>query len=296
MRTYRVHPLKRIAKFVWEFYPVFALHALVPTLASAEGLERPLALGWYPLRLAVSLPLDLPTLEKHFMFSWPALREGRWWTSVTHMLLHRDTRHALSNLESALAAGPAVTDTIGVPGAVLCYFFSGVAAALDPFGFGTLQFERIFAFKRIGLAERARRFSRENLSFELAKVVDRAADAVNEVWKSVSIPSVAQMAQDNARSFGASGGISAFAAIDACASAVELLDGRRRDPLSIISAGMHVMSSVRYFAREWHLIETGECDQIGHGAHLTGATVGVATYLAFRFWRRTGKHAQWRGG
>ena len=99
------------------------------------GKEHCLALGWYPLRLAVSLPLGLPTLKKHFMFSWPALREGRRWTSVTHMLLHRDTKHALSNLESALAAGPSVPDAIGVPGAVLCYFFSGVAATLDPFGF-----------------------------------------------------------------------------------------------------------------------------------------------------------------
>ena len=101
---------ERVVAFAGDFSPLLALHALVPTLAAASGREP---------RLSLALPLDLPTLERHFMFSRQALREGRWWTTVTYMLLHGNQAHALSNLQSILVAGPAATETLGVNGAML---------------------------------------------------------------------------------------------------------------------------------------------------------------------------------
>ena len=115
---------ERVVAFAGDFSPLLALHALVPTLAAASGREP---------RLSIALPLSLDVLEKHFMFSRQALREGRWWTTFTYMLLHGNQAHALSNLQSVLVAGPAATETLGVNGAMLTYVAAGVAAALDPF-------------------------------------------------------------------------------------------------------------------------------------------------------------------
>ena len=60
---------ERVVAFAGDFSPLLALHALVPTVAAAAGREP---------RLSVALPLSLDVLEKHFMFSRHALREGRW--------------------------------------------------------------------------------------------------------------------------------------------------------------------------------------------------------------------------
>ena len=115
---------ERVVAFAGDFSPLLALHALVPTLAAASGREP---------RLSIALPLSMNTLEKHFPFSRQALREGRWWTTASYILLHANQAHALSNLQSILVAGPAATETLGVNGAMVTYVAAGVAAALDPF-------------------------------------------------------------------------------------------------------------------------------------------------------------------
>ena len=102
---------------------------------------------------------------------------------------------------------------------------------------------------------------------------------------------MAKKVQDNVRLLGASAGASAFVAIDACVVAEALLTGRRCD---VTAAGLHVASSVLYFVNEWRLIESN--DNIGHGAHLTGAAVGVAAFVVCRFWRRRSRWRNYGGG
>ena len=88
------------------------------------------------------------------------------------------------------------------------------------------------------------------------------------------------------RSIGASAGVSAFVAIDTCVVAEALFAGRRCDA----NAVLHVVSSVFYFVHEWRLIDAQ--DNIGHGAHLTGAAVGVAAFVLCRIFRR--RSSRWR--
>ena len=97
---------------------------------------------------------------------------------------------------------------------------------------------------------------------------------------------VAKKVNENVRSIGASAGVSAFVAIDTCVVAEALLLGRRCDA----NAVLHVVSSVFYFAHEWRLIDAQ--DNIGHGAHLTGAAVGVAAFVLCRVFRR--RSSRWR--
>ena len=266
---------ERVVAFAGDFSPLLALHALVPTLAAATGREP---------RLSVALPLSLDVLEKHFMFSRQALREGRWWTTASYMLLHGNQAHALSNLQSILVAGPAATETLGVNGAMVTYVAAGVAAALDPFDFGTQRLERIV--ERWGVGERVRRaLDSVTGSVEAGNVWDKLSNAFDKTRKS-AVRAVAQQVNENVRSIGASAGVSAFVAIDTCVVAEALLLGRRCDA----NAVLHVVSSVFYFAHEWRLIDAQ--DNIGHGAHLTGAAVGVAAFVLCRIFRR--RSLRWR--
>ena len=266
---------ERVVAFAGNFSPLLALHALVPTVAAASGREP---------RLSIALPLDVATLEKHFTFSRQALREGRWWTAATYMLLHGNQAHALSNLQSVLVAGPAATDTLGVNGAMVTYVAAGVAAALDPFDFGTQRLERIV--ERWGVGERVRRaLDSVTGSVEAGNVWDKLSNAFDKTRKS-AVRAVAQQVNENVRSIGASAGVSAFVAIDTCVVAEALLLGRRCD----VNAVLHVISSVFYFVHEWRLIDAQ--DNIGHGAHLTGAAVGVAAFVLSRVFRR--RSSRWR--
>ena len=266
---------ERVVAFAGDFSPLLALHALVPTLAAATGREP---------RLSVALPLSLDVLEKHFTFSRQALREGRWWTTASYMLLHGNQAHALSNLQSILVAGPAATDTLGVNGAMVTYVAAGVTAALDPFEFGTQRLERIV--ERWGVGERVRRaLDSVTGSVEAGNVWDKLSNAFDKTRKS-AVRAVAQQVNENVRSIGASAGVSAFVAIDTCVVAEALLLGRRCDA----NAVLHVVSSVFYFAHEWRLIDAQ--DNIGHGAHLTGAAVGVAAFVLCRVFRR--RSSRWR--
>ena len=218
------------------------------------------------------------------MFSRQALREGRWWTTVTYMLLHGNQAHALSNLQSILVAGPAATETLGVNGAMVTYVAAGVAAALDPFDFGTQRLERIV--ERWGVGERVRRaLDSVTGSVEAGNVWDKLSNAFDKTRKS-AVRAVAQQVNENVRSIGASAGVSAFVAIDTCVVAEALLSGRRADA----NAVLHVASSLFYFVHEWRLIDAQ--DNIGHGAHLTGAAVGVAAFVLCRFFRR--RSSRWR--
>ena len=267
---------ERVVAFAGDFSPLLALHALVPTVAAASGREP---------RLSIALPLSMNTLERHFMFSRQALREGRWWTTASYMLLHGNQAHALSNLQSVLVAGPAATETLGVNGAMLTYVAAGVAAALDPFEFGTQRLERIV--ERWGVGERVRRaLDSVTGSVEAGNVWDKLSNAFDKTRKS-AVRAVAQQVNENVRSIGASAGVSAFVAIDTCVVAEALLLGRRCDA----NAVLHVVSSVFYFAHEWRLIDAQ--DNIGHGAHLTGAAVGVAAFVLCRVFRRR-RSSRWR--
>ena len=152
--------------------------------------------------------------------------------------------------------------------------------------FGTQRLERIV--ERWGVGERVRSIARRIDSATEAGTEglwDRLSTALDKTRKS-AVRVVAKKVSENTRILGASAGVSAFVAIDTCLVAEALLLGRRCDA----NAVLHVISSVFYFVHEWRLIDAQ--DNIGHGAHLTGAAVGVAAFVLCRVFRR--RSSRWR--
>lgn len=64
------------------------------------------------------------------LLSWEALKAGKWWTGVTHMFVHNDALHLVSNMALLWAAGRRVLADAGVRHFLYLYFGSGLASAL----------------------------------------------------------------------------------------------------------------------------------------------------------------------
>lgn len=76
-------------------------------------------------RLVSGLPA-----EPGGMLSWQGLKAGQWWTVVTHLFVHNDALHLLSNMALLWAAGRRVLADTGTRHFLYIYFGSGVASAV----------------------------------------------------------------------------------------------------------------------------------------------------------------------
>jgi membrane associated rhomboid family serine protease len=76
-----------------------------------------------------------------FVFSPAALGEGRWWTLVTHIFLHGNWIHALSNAAFVLAFGTPVARFFGTRGwgVVLYFAFYLICGAVAALGFAAVH-------------------------------------------------------------------------------------------------------------------------------------------------------------
>ena len=132
--------------------------------------------------------------------------------------------------------------------------------------------------------------------------------------------SIAAGAAKSRRLIGASAGVSAFLAVDACASAEVVIfaltnslrryyrhknDNKRRPLLpdddddddeedsnlgsKVVYAAVHALGTLHYFLGEATRTYGGDLSLVDHGAHLNGMAVGVAAFLfarGLRSWRR----------
>lgn len=225
--------LSRFYKFCEAFSPVLLCHLIVPTYN-----ER---------------------LERHFVYSKEAVRQGRWWTALTYMFCHADASHLASNAQGLLMAGPSAVEVLG-PGAIVAYFTAGVLGALDLPKLYDLQLERFFA--------RGVR----SVSASLAVVLDDATS-----WLASSLA-------PHRRLLGASAGVSAFVALDACLAVEKCVCGDGG-----VALAFNALSAARYFSNEANRTWTGAAPGIDHAAHLNGAVVGVAAFViarALQAWKR----------
>lgn len=69
-------------------------------------------------------------VEPGGLLSWEGLKEGKWWTVVTHMFVHKDTLHLVSNMALLWAAGRRVLADAGPRHFLYLYFGSGLASSL----------------------------------------------------------------------------------------------------------------------------------------------------------------------
>eukprot|EP01084_Bolivina_argentea_P246663 412765_1 len=102
---------------------------LTPLAAVDESIEK-LPSWAIPLRM-VSLDLPKKTLERHFIFSEKALKNGRYYTLFTHLLLQEDYEQFLKNLVRLVLQGYSVYVRMGRSGLLGIFVAGGVLAALD---------------------------------------------------------------------------------------------------------------------------------------------------------------------
>lgn len=239
-----VEPLKKYYDFCHAFSPVLLCHLLVPTYNES--------------------------LERHFVYSKEALRQGRWWTAVTYMFCHADASHLASNAQGLLMAGPSAVEVLG-PGALVTYVTAGVVGALDLAKLYDLQLERYFT-----RGFRAARDVLPTASLAVTRVLDDATS-----WLASSLATDLSAGR---RLLGASAGVSAFVALDACLAVEKCVRGDGG-----LALAFNALSAARYFSNEANRTWTGAAPGIDHAAHLNGAVVGIAAFViarAFQAWKR----------
>lgn len=295
-------PYGRYLEFCSAFSPVLACHLLVPTMAAAAGRETP---------SVVAFPLSPAQLERHFVYSREALKGGRWWTAVSYMFYHADWTHLASNAQGLLLSGPAALEILGIAGALGCYACAGVLGALDLLGIYDLQLERLFSSgwrsfrsqldalvdlvlpsQETWAAALRRRETKAvtELCFEVSKSVAEATRALDGAAARLATSLATDLASAR-RLIGASAGVSAFLALDACA-AVEQCCGllaARETPVEAFSILLHAIGAARYFVAEASRAWQGAMPGVDHAAHLNGAVCGFLAYAiarACRIYRR----------
>ena len=328
--------------FCSSFGPILVAHILIPTWRSAGGEydEHPLS----GLLQCVHLPLTRKLLSDHFVYSKDQIQKGRYWSLVTYMFLHLDGAHLVDNAQGLILAGPATLDVLGTAGAVVTYLGAGLIAALDPTHLYDLQFERFLTMQWQIIGKTfsdvydqwfapffgwgdvvwnylpsygtLRRRDTQQLLDWMHSGFDSVEGAASRLFSS----SIAAGAAKSRRLIGASAGVSAFLAVDACASAEIVLRiltrrlflylrQRRHHPRlsssspvdddddspreTILYAACHAIGTLRYFIAEVRRTYHGEGLVIDHSAHLNGMIVGVSAFVAaraFRWWRHRRRH------
>ncbi|KAJ1445620.1 hypothetical protein M885DRAFT_626014 [Pelagophyceae sp. CCMP2097] len=288
--------------FAVRFSPLLLCQAIVPPLSVVSGRERPLWDG--------VLRMNSAFVEKHLIYSKTALRRGRWWTAGTYMFLHADNAHLAANLQGLLFSGPAACSALGsTAAAAAVYVGAGVLAALDVLQLHDLQLERrVATFCRnhvdgalewLGSGEggaEARPFS--GVADAISSALTSGADVVDRtVARAFARAGITTELAESRNLVGASGGVSAFIALDACAAIEELHQLWRRggdtDVQTAALLALRAASALRYFAGEARRIARGTASQgVDHAAHLNGALCGVAAFLVSRAIRRHQRHAR----
>ncbi len=81
---------------------------------------------WYLLFM-----MDPLLMPRHFLASWEALAEGRWWTLITSVFSHQLFFHLLINMYFLYGFGVEVEKNIGSRSFLLLYLMSGIVGSMS---------------------------------------------------------------------------------------------------------------------------------------------------------------------
>lgn len=81
---------------------------------------------WY-----LMLIIDPSFMPHHFLVSWDALLEGRWWTLLTSVFSHQLLFHLIVNMYFLYSFGGLVENTIGSYAFLKLYLISGIAGSVS---------------------------------------------------------------------------------------------------------------------------------------------------------------------
>jgi len=111
-------------------------------MAPATVVLAGLAAATYALQVAVWRGAEVPDFGS-WALSGEALREGRWWTLVTHLFLHGNLLHLFVNVLALWFIGPEVERMLGWVRFLIVYLVSGVAGGLLQTAFSSPQAELV---------------------------------------------------------------------------------------------------------------------------------------------------------
>lgn len=268
------------------FEYIFAVSPLLLTLFAVPTVEE---------AISGSLTLERPVLcgsaavaanYKDLVLTEAGLQDGRWWTLVTHMFLHKDVDHLLANLRALLINGYSTFRDSGSLGLYGVFFCAGAVSGLNRRG-------RLFQ----ATAQLEASIPRAPERLGPLKVPEKARDAWDSLRQGTA-RRAAPIIHANSQSFGASGGAAGLLGYGVGTAVLKLgfraADWRRseRDVLiSDVNALMTLVSIVQcgsFLIEEWRAA-VGEkgFTSVDHAGHLTGFATGIllATMVEFFRWR-----------
>jgi len=260
---------------------------LIPLIAS-HILVRPLdGKGLFGMPALTDIePLDLT-------FSVNRLRDGKWWTVLTHMFVHGSETHLQQNLASIIFMSAYPLQRVGALATYAVFIGGGVTAALDPFNFSDMQIELYFTN-----------------SWKVPKFGDGAvSDWINKKSNQLAKVTAVPFYQRYQNYCGSSAGATALMGFDAGLAAEDLYtmlrgssnnndgeegfefnNGSRDNGMygpanSVIRCGNAVLvlhSAISMGLQDWHKATEGASWGIDHGGHVTGLLFGAGCFLGWR--------------
>ncbi|MFZ3231430.1 MAG: rhomboid family intramembrane serine protease [Pseudobdellovibrio sp.] len=70
-------------------------------------------------------------MHTHFLISWTALTEGRYWTLITSVFSHKSALHLLLNMLALGSFGPIMESTLGRNAFIKFYLIAGIISSLS---------------------------------------------------------------------------------------------------------------------------------------------------------------------
>ena len=247
-----------------------------------------------PIPLPFS-PLRLPStvLHRDFVASGVAMREGRWHTAVTHMLVHASAGHLLANLQGLCLSGYAVWSEFGQAGLTFAFLGGGAFASMDRLSLRSVQVERELLSVANPLTDVLPAFCNPLIDVGVA-AANKTANFVSPFWA------------EHVRYIGSSAGVMSIMGIELALTIEQLVDAA----LTLCASGkvtIHagnlasnltsVYVTARYLYNEWQRLEKGDEWGVDHAGHLNGLVFGLGCYATWRVTaalRRRGVLERWR--
>eukprot|EP00811_Abedinium_folium_P035092 NODE_7916_length_1538_cov_20.274274.p1 GENE.NODE_7916_length_1538_cov_20.274274~~NODE_7916_length_1538_cov_20.274274.p1 ORF type:complete len:309 (+),score=65.09 NODE_7916_length_1538_cov_20.274274:113-1039(+) len=269
--------------FFMAVLPLATMLVLMPTIEEARAGE-----------LAVRRPVFIPTQTlnrnyKYWALTDDSLREGRWWTLIGYMFLHKDLEHLKGNLLTICLCSRGVFRNLGVWGFYAVFFSCGAAAGANRWGLVS-QIEAQLLGNVPSLPS--------SLKAWLPDTLQNATRSLMKHGAHLTAPAISA----NCYCFGASGagcGLMGFNLgvwlLQGCGSLRNIAHGMLswHDAHELLT----MADCVRFAISEWRLYRGEQgITGIAHASHLTGLLAGVAFAAAHRFWHHIVLVRAWRRG
>jgi len=132
-------PNQPFSDYFYSILPILAGNVLITPHSVVTGSKRYWS-EWELLLRQFSIDVPPDFMEENLIFSKNKFFERRkWWTIITHMFVHLDYDHLLSNMAGLCLAGRRVREVAGAGWLAAAYLAGGAAGALDPAGLKALQ-------------------------------------------------------------------------------------------------------------------------------------------------------------